>query len=596
MSKQVGEGREFTRMTAGSRAATGALPIAEMKRWYRAGDSTPTIGQRVGLHPSTVRRVLLEAGVTMRTRREQVDLNDARVGARVPSGEELVAGYVEEGLTSAELAERYGITQTWVHSMLCRYGIERRRAGIRPQRADAERAQRRPPQLVDDIVALYRSGLSRKATAVRLGLHKVVVEDVLRRAGVELRYRRKLPPLGDWVGRYVEGGETAAEIAATFAASPEAVLRALAVAGIERHPAKVRMPPLSDDDVVACYVDEGLSLQATAKRLGVSTPRVRAVVGRLGVLRTWFDPSTLDRERFARRYAAGATAAELADEFGLTPHQVTVAVRSLELPRRLPVTHRPLTISDRQLAALIAAGHSDTDIATRYGVALWAVARRRRQSRLLRPPPNKVRPPLSRDRLLRQLAAGRTRADIATAHHVGLATVTRWCAHYGIDVVEPRRSASGRGVELDPKELRHLYVDEQWSTRQIGDHLGIDANLVTFVLQSHRIPVRHGPNADQADAVVLLDALYADTDVVAVLEHYRIPLRRRAGRLGRRFPHPVPLGAALVIDLYRNVGLSTTHISLLTGHSTSNVCEVLRHHGIATRPSSRCPWYERTFL
>jgi transposase-like protein len=218
----------------------------------------------------------------------------------------------------------------------------------------------------------------------------VVVEDVLRRAGVELRDRRKLPAVEEWADRYVQGGETVAEIAATFAASPEAVLRALAVAGIERHAAKVRMPPLSDDDVVACYVDEGLSLQATAQQLGVSTPRVRTVVGRLGVLRTWFDPFTIDRKRFARRYAAGATVAELGDEFGLTPHQVTVAVRSFQLSRRLPVTHRPLLISDRQLAALIAAGLSDTDIAARYGAALWGVVRRRRQAGLLRPPPNKV--------------------------------------------------------------------------------------------------------------------------------------------------------------------------------------------------------------
>src|SRR5215216_1789082 len=123
-------------MKAGSRAAAGGLPIAEMKRWYRAGDSNATIGQRVGLHQGTVRRVLIEAGVTMRTRREQVALNDARVGVRVPSGEELVTGYVDEGLTSAELADHYGITQSRVHSMLCRYGIERRPGGIRRERAD----------------------------------------------------------------------------------------------------------------------------------------------------------------------------------------------------------------------------------------------------------------------------------------------------------------------------------------------------------------------------------------------------------------------------------------------------------------------------
>ena len=269
-----------------------------------------------------VRRVLLEAVVTMRSRREQVALNDARAGVRVPSCAELGAGYVAEGLTSAELADRYAITESRVHSMLRRCGIERRRAGIRPERADAERAQRRPPQLIDDIVALYRSGLSRKATAARVGVHRVVVDDVLRRAGVEFRDRRKLPPVGEWAHRYVEGGETAAEIAVTYAATPETVLRALTIAGIERRPAKVRMPPLNDADVVACYVDEGLSLTATANQLGVSVPRVRAAVGRLGVLRTRFDASTVDRTKFARRYAAGATAAELADEFALTQHQV----------------------------------------------------------------------------------------------------------------------------------------------------------------------------------------------------------------------------------------------------------------------------------
>ena len=266
------------------------------------------------------------------------------------------------------------------------------------------------------------------------------------------------------------------------------------------------------------------------------------------------------------------------------------------LPRRLPVTHRALRISDRQLAALIAAGHSDEDIASRYGVAVWAVVRRRRQSRLLRPPPNKVRPPLTRAQLERQLAV-RTRADIATAHNVGLSTVTRWCAHYGLDVVGPRRpSGGGHGDELDPRELRRLYVDEQWSARQIGDHSGVDTAIVTFALHSHRIPVRRTGKGSQDDAVVLLDALYADPAVVAVLERHRVPLRRRAGPLARRFPRPAPLDASLVDELYRDVGLTTTHISLLTGHSATNVCEVLRRHGIPTRPSSRSPWHQRTYL
>ena len=198
--------------------------------------------------------------------------------------------------------------------------------------------------------------------------------------------------------------------------------------------------------------------------------------------------------------------------------------------------------------------------------------------------------------LERQLAV-RTRAAVATAHNVGLSTVTRWCVHYGLDVVgQGRPSGGGHGIELDQKELRRLYVGEQWSARQVGDHLGVDAAIVTLALHSHRIPVRRSGNGSQDDAVVLLDALHADPAVVAALKRHRVPLRRRAGRLERRFPRPTPLQAGLVDELYRDVGLTTTHISLLTGHSATNVCEVLRRHGIPTRPSSRSPWYQRTYL
>ncbi len=230
---------EADTMTASS-PVNADLPIDKMRRWYLAGDSNATIGGRLGLHQSKVRRVLLEAGVTMRSRREQVALTDRRAGVRPPSCDELDAGYVAQGLTAAELAARYGITEARVQALLRRCGIERRPPGIRPERLEAELAQRRPPQLVENVVALYRSGLSRRAVAERVGIHRHTVDDVLRRAGVELRDRRKLPPVSEWAHRYIDGGETGAEIAATYSVSPTTVLQALAEAGIERRPAMVR--------------------------------------------------------------------------------------------------------------------------------------------------------------------------------------------------------------------------------------------------------------------------------------------------------------------------------------------------------------------
>ena len=113
-----------------------------------------------------------------------------RTGVRVPSRDELVAGYIEEGLTSAELAVRFGISETRIQSMLVRHGVKRRRAASgRPERRP--NAARRPPQLIEEIVSLYGSGLSRKATAARRRAPGGRRRRVATRRG-RVRDRRKL--------------------------------------------------------------------------------------------------------------------------------------------------------------------------------------------------------------------------------------------------------------------------------------------------------------------------------------------------------------------------------------------------------------------
>jgi hypothetical protein len=59
-------------------------PTGKMRRWYMAGDSNATIGRRLALHQSKVRRVLLEADLTMRSRREHcVDRSPCRPPATI---------------------------------------------------------------------------------------------------------------------------------------------------------------------------------------------------------------------------------------------------------------------------------------------------------------------------------------------------------------------------------------------------------------------------------------------------------------------------------------------------------------------------------
>lgn len=562
--------------------------VEEMRQWYSEGESAASISRRVGLHESKVRRMLIAAGVTMRTRREQVAIKDVRVGARVPASDELRALYCEQNMTMEEIAERFGLTSARVSLLLRRHGIARRRAGARPEWIEAKRAARLTPELVATIVALHESGVSRNGVARQLDVDRHIVSEVIHGAGLEMRDHRKLPPVEVWADRYVNGGETASEIGATYGATGAAVLRALTQAGIERHPAQVRQGPLDESAVLACYVDEGLSIKATALRLGASVPRVRAMLDRHRLVEYRFDPTTIDRARFEKLYASGVAYEELAAEFGISSFRVRRAIRAFGLPLR--PTHRQLDISDRSLESLVRRGLSDEDIAAKYEVAVHQVRQRRRRAGIRRPT-HAPDIPVTRARLERLLACGQTRAAIATRQHVALATVTRWCAHYGLDVGY-HRATPATGVEFDPKELRRLYVTEQWSTKQIGAELGVDPGLVAFALHSCRIPVRRPGNSHAS--VVLLDELYGDPDVVAVLERHGVPLRPRAGSLSRRFRRPPALTEKLVIELYTDVGLSATDISLLTGHSAAQVLDMLRRTGTPARPGSRSPWYQRT--
>ena len=383
-----------------------------------------------------------------------------------------------------------------------------------------------------------------------------------------------------------------------IAASPEAVLRALAIAGIERRPA------------------QGADAAAQRRRRRGVLRRRAAVAGGDGEAAGGVGPTSARR----RRPVGGA--ADRVRPVNRRPEAVRSALHRRRHRRGAGRRVRPHPApggchGPLLRAAATAAGHASCAADQRPSTG--GVDRRWPQRRRHRLPLRAWRCGLSSGVAARAVccdrrrtrcvhhSAGRswsassplrTRADIATAHNVGLSTVTRWCAHYGLDVVGPRRpSGGGHGDRARPK--RAAPPVRRRTVVGAADRRSLSASTPP----SSRSPCTHTASpcaaagtGSQADAVVLLDALYADPAVVAVLEHHRVPLRRRAGRLARRFPRPAPLDAGLVDELYRDVGLTTTHISLLTGHSASNVCEVLRRHGIPTRPSSRSPWYQRTYL
>lgn len=88
---------------------------------YVAGETVKTLAAEHGLHHQTVRAVLIEAGVLVRTRQR---LTQTQL-------EEIVQPY-ESGLTTTEIGERYGVcTSTVGLHHLKQLGVGRRAPGSR---------------------------------------------------------------------------------------------------------------------------------------------------------------------------------------------------------------------------------------------------------------------------------------------------------------------------------------------------------------------------------------------------------------------------------------------------------------------------------
>lgn len=565
---------------------TGQPDPQQLRAWYLdEGVSAATIAQRLNLTPATARRRLLAVGIKMRTRREQIEFQDRLAGRSEPTRDELLAGYERERLTMEELGERHGMNPSRIRILLHRHDITIRTSGQRPELIDAERARRRGERPVAQFVELYEAGWSATAIAEHTGSNRKLVVADLRDAGVDLR---RLAPLEEWIDRYIVDGETAAEISETYGVTAAAVYEAMREAGVARRPAVVRHRHVDDTVIVGMFVDDEITIGRIGDELGISMYLVRAALRRNDV--NTLRRSPLDEDRLAALYEAGLTLGAIADKLKESRSRVRNAIKRLGLPKRQP--HRTeLTIPTNELRALLDAGVNDDEIARQHKVAAYAVRRRRRKEQLRRP--KRPTPPLSRTGLQNRLDNGATLSEIASEHRVALASVRRWCDYHGIErTTEAARNRRHDGVHLNPVHLEQMYSHEQQTIKQVASHFDVDSAIVAFELHSHRIPVRRSGQST-APGTVVLDALYDDPDINKVLEHHAVPIRPEGGHLLERFPDPRPVDDELLDYLYCRVGLSTMHISLLTGHSPAVVRDHLRQFGVALR-KGRSPWFSRT--
>jgi transposase len=151
--------------------------------------------------------------------------------------------------------------------------------------------------------------------------------------------------------------------------------------------------------------------------------------------------------------------------------------------------------------------------------------------------------------------------------------------------------------QIVPAELLDdLYTRLGMTADEVGRRLGTSRGIVLRSAHDAGIPVRAGGAVpvQGPEEIELIDALYADPLIAAVLDTRGIP-RMPPGAPGwERFPVPVPLTTALVKDLYWGCGTALSHIELLTGQPAMTIRGFMHRAGIPLRhPGGRTPFLRR---
>ena len=346
------------------------------------------------------------------------------------------------------------------------------------------------------------------------------------------------------------------------------------------------------------YVDEQLTTQEIAKRAGTSSGTVwkRLVDAGVQMRPRGVTPRLSDDELRQMYIDQGLSTLQIAERTGMSSSGVTSALQRAGIPRRGAAV---LTVDDETLQRLYVHERIDADqLAARFDVPPWTVRRRLRAAGIQRPagsPPGGFVP--AETELRRWYVDGQASlAELAAHYRVPATTVRRWLELRGIalrQVPELQGGRAGDPVRLSRDELWELYVEQGLTASQIGDRVGATKDVIMTALHAQRIPVRP-PGPSRKPPVVLLDALYGDGAVTAVLARHQIPRRPQAGWLRQRWPDPVEPSEAALTELYVDVGLSAAHISLLTGLHVAGVRARLQRAGLQSRNTSRSPWKSAT--
>jgi len=353
------------------------------------------------------------------------------------------------------------------------------------------------------------------------------------------------------------------------------------------------------------YVDEGRLERQLASDLGISRRRLAAVLSELGLqrgersklacpmsdagLRVLLEQGETVGS-LARRFEVGRLAVErwLAAA-GLLPPDPDIDVQQL---RALYVDQ---AFTTREIAAEFRVHRSRVELAL---IAAGIPARRRTERRPTGPRVKVTdnmlrdlyqRPEMTVDALVKQLGVSE---DYLRGRLHALGLVRRPGAFIARLPPATYRALAERAPQL---------YEQGWTLKQIADELGTSSGSVRAALTVARVSIRGvggGARASERLARVLLDDLYADPEVLAVLRAHQVG-RPGADRWHWTGPQetyaPLPLSGELLETLYADIGLAAGDIALLCGVGLTMVRRVMQERGVQLRPvtGAASPWKQR---
>jgi transposase-like protein len=341
------------------------------------------------------------------------------------------------------------------------------------------------------VAELYRSGLTQKEIARRLGVSRQRVAEALAAAGVERRESGRTCPVGAAeLRRLVAEGKKQDELSAMFAASRGTVGRWLAEAGIGKPD-----PRMDHGRLRELYVVEALTVREVAERFGVPRQRVIRELALAGIPR---------RSRHERR-PRGARAAvteealrelyverrltirELCAAFGVSDEYVRKRLRQCQLAKR-PGTFVPKLERDRaevtaDAAELYEAGHGLREVSEALGISTNEVRQLLHEAGVsVRPPGLPSTADQRHRRLLEDLYGDSQVVDVLERFDVPVQDPSQWT----------RPSPFETLVDLPVPEtlVRELYVEVGLSGYHISLLCGVGALSVMNRLRALGIAIR----------------------------------------------------------------------------------------------------------